>query len=286
MALRTIQGLSSYSLTAVSNNDPFIPTTTQIGVTSYKVVKITPEQIYNYITDQFASRDNIYISQATIPVLTSAQLSASNITSYDITISNTANINNISVSSVSSASANISTLCSLDISATNINSLSISALSSYLGSITASSINSSSLSSILISSTSISATNVSAVSASLDNIKNTSTFSLSTFSNNVSTEYITATRIDALSATFNGYLPVAKYTTIIYHTGSTNTAFYTINHPFTNLNVVAQLQRITSSYGVSASRLVLADILNNGDGSSTLAIQEPNNSVFQLILMS
>jgi hypothetical protein len=286
MALRTIQGLSSYSLTAVNNNDPFIPATTQVGVTSYKVVKITPEQIYNYITDQFASRDNIYISRATIPVLTSAQLSASSITSFDITISNTANINNISVSSVSSASANISTLCSLDISATNTNSLSISSLSSYLGSVTASNINSSSLSSTLISSTSITATNVSAVSAFLDNIKNTSTFSLSTFSNNVSTEYVTATRIDALSATFNGYLPVAKYTTIIYHTGSTNTAFYTINHPFASLNVVAQLQRITSSYGVSASRLVLADILNNGDGSSTIAIQEPNNSVFQLILMS
>lgn len=285
MALKKIQELSSYSLSAVDNDKLFIPATTQTGVTSYKVVKIRPEQIYNYVYNQFASGSNIYISQATIPALTSAQLSANNITSANINVSNNSYLGSLSASSISSTNADILTVRSLDISATSIIGLSISALSSYIGNVTASNINSSSLSSISISSTSISATSVSAVSGFFDNIKNSSTVSLSTFSNNVSTGYLTATRIDALSATFNGNVPVTRYTSIIQHSGSNNTVTYNISHPFASLNVITQLQRITSSYGVSASRLVFADILNNGDGTSTITIHEPNNSVFQVIFM-
>ena len=49
MALRKIQDLSSYSLSAIC--DIFIPAATIVGPSAYRVVKITPSQITNAVFD-------------------------------------------------------------------------------------------------------------------------------------------------------------------------------------------------------------------------------------------
>jgi hypothetical protein len=282
MALRKIQDLSSYSLTAVDNNQLFIPATTQVTVSGYKVVKIRPEQIYNYVINQLAVEDNIYITGVTIPTISSTQLTSVNLYVENINSTNNTILNTLSSTSISSTEGRILTLNALDISATSFSARSVNASDGIISNITASNISISSIATDFVFAGTLTAAAVTAVALSAAELKYNTSISLEVSSRAISAHSINTNTISAVSATFNGFAPVAKYSAFIEHTGSSNAIDYSINHPFKSFDVVSYLQIITETYGVSSARIVLADILNNGNGSSVVTIIDPNSRLYQI----
>ena len=304
MALRKIQDLSSYSLSAIS--DIFIPAATIVGPSAYRVVKITPSQITNAVFDRintesitpvsvfslsasiknltadnifnnnFLQSSNITVLTLSSNLLTSTYIQSVDISTNSLTSTNLFNSNNLQSNNLQSNNITALTLSSNLLTSTSIQSVDISA-----NSLTSTKIYSNNISVSVASINNLSAIELSGNQLTVDSI-----ISLSGIVNTLKSNVISATQINAISATFNGFAPVAKYTAIIDHLGSVDNVSYNILQPFSSFQIISQIYQIyTPTPTTSASRLVLANTTNNGEGVITVDIIDPNNSTYQVVIM-
>lgn len=307
MALRRIQDLSSYNLSAI--RDIFIPVAALIGVSSYRVQKITPDQILNTVFDSIEKTPikTIYVDAPSANIL---NLSSSNILTTNISSDNV-QVGNISATSIVSLSINTSSILAntggyIDLKGVsisgyslNINSLSTVSASGDVLSFNDAYVTQLSASSLTAVSANLTNTNIyalsayefntnklSALNASVVQISTNNLTAVDTNLTNVSAYTLSAYQLTATSARFNGYLPAAKYSYIINHQGSLEPQNYIIQQPFEGLEIITQLARINITNGLSSAEVVFASITNNGDKSFTVNILEPNDSVFQITFIS
>lgn len=263
MALRRIQDLSSYNLSAIK--DIFIPVAALTGVSSYRVLKIEASQITNAVFDRInqESLETVFVKAPSANIINISAISiytdsiaSSSISGTNITIDNTTSIV-LSSTSISANNLTVNNTTSINITGSNLTFTS--GQFNYL-------------SSASLTSTNANINNITSVNAGL------STAFVGT---------ISATQITAISARFNGFAPVAKFVATINHTGSLNTVEYVISHPFNGVQIMTQLTRIdTDEYGLTTAQIVFADIVNADNSISKVRILEPNSGVFQLTLMS
>ena len=302
MALRRIQDLSSYNLSILQ--DIFIPVAALIGVSSYRVQKITPAQILNTVFDSIEQTpiQTIFVNAPSANILS---ISSNNIQTNSIS---SISVNSISVSalSISALSVNATSILAntgnyIDLKGVSISgySLNVNTLSTLNASGDVLSFNNAyvtQLSTNSVTAVNINSTNVSAHQLDVNVLNTPNAFIIQLSANsltavntsitNVSAYTLSAYQLAAFSARFNGYFPVAKYSSIINHQGSLVASDYTIQQPFDGFEIITQLTRITTQGGLSSAEVVFASITNNGDKSFNVNILEPNDSVFQITFIS